>query len=122
MEEREIRVRVNDRQTLTVQVTEDASGTTDPPANIYNASPDCSCVIYRGQQYTFTRKQRSVIQALLQAREEGYDFLTQEALLELAGSDQLRLRELFRGHQAWGTVIVPGHECGGRLGTYRLAP
>lgn len=85
---------------------------------------DAAAVNWQGRQFTFTRKQRSVVQALRQARDEGREFVAQETLLELAGSDQLRLRELFRDrngtHPAWGTMIRPGHECGGPLGTYCL--
>lgn len=96
-----------------------ASGASGTP----NVAPDCTAVVLSdGTRYTFTRKQRLVVAALLRAREDGRDYVSGETLLELAESDQVRLRDLFRGHPAWGSWILPGHADGGPLGTYRLAP
>jgi len=38
-------------------------------------------------------------------------------LLRASGSDAVRLREVFAGSRAWGTLVVPGR----RAGCYRLA-
>jgi hypothetical protein len=47
--------------------------------------------------------------------------LSQETLLEVAESDCERLRWLFKGHPAWGTMIVSAIHFGGPLGSYKLA-
>ena len=84
-------------------------------------SPDFSCVVWRGERFTFSRKQRLVMAALWRAREEGYDWVSSETLLEAAESDGGRVRNLFARHPAWGTLIVPAMDAGGSPGTYRLA-
>jgi hypothetical protein len=85
-------------------------------------SPDYAAVVWRGQRYTFSRKQRRAVALLFQAKDDGYNYVSQEMLLDAAESDQLRLRELFRDHPCWGTMIVSGLEDGGRQGTYRISP
>lgn len=58
-----------------------------------------------GQQ--FTRKQAMVVEALRRAN--GAE-VSEAELLKAAGSDCSRLRDLFKRHPAWGTLIVPGDE------------
>ena len=94
--------------------------TVNPEANIVR-DMDCTSVVYRGEKFAFSKKQRSVVQALFRARDDGHDFMSQDALIEVAETKQNRLRDLFRDHPAWGTLILPGHERGGPLGTYCLA-
>jgi hypothetical protein len=65
------------------------------------------------------RKQGAVLQVLRDAYLEGCPCVKEDFLLRVArqaGSDAIRLREVFRGTQVWGKLIVPGHE----PGTYRL--
>lgn len=82
---------------------------------------DHAALNWYGTLYTFAPKQRIVIAALLHARDQCYDWVSQEVLLELAESDGGRLRDLFRGHPAWGVLIVPALLHGGPAGAYRLA-
>jgi hypothetical protein len=77
---------------------------------------------WRGVQYAFSPTQRLVVAALWGAWQDGTRWMMQEALLEQAESDGCRLRDLFRGHPAWGTMIVPAVNYGGPPGSYRLAP
>jgi hypothetical protein len=80
-------------------------------------SPDFAAVSWQGRLFCFSRKQRVVVGQLFQAREKGYHFVSQDHLLKAADSDCHRLRDLFRGHPAWGDLIVSE----GR-GLYRLSP
>lgn len=84
-------------------------------------SPGFACVNWYGVVYSFSFKQRLVVAALWQARDEGHPWLTQETLAEAAESDCSRIRDLFRRHPAWGTMIVSGIMRGGPPGSYRLA-
>lgn len=92
-----------------------------PPPDVSHA-PDFASVVWRGYRFTFSRKQRRAVALLFQARDEGYDYVSQEMLLDAAESDQLRLRELFRDNAAWGVMIVSGLETGGCSGTFRISP
>jgi hypothetical protein len=77
---------------------------------------DFSNVKWGETAFVFSKKQRRVVGALVAAwREHGE--VHQAGLLDAADSDSQRLRDLFRDHPAWGTMIIPGDE----VGTYRLA-
>lgn len=89
-----------------------------PP--VVTHSKDFAGVRWGGQTFQFNHRQRSVVAALVQARREGHDWVGQDTLLELADSDGGRLRDLFRGHPAWGTMIVSAHHTGGPVGAFRL--
>jgi hypothetical protein len=52
------------------------------------------------------------------AREEGTLEVNQAVLLRAADSDGARLHDLFRGHPAWGKLILRGHS----PGSYTLPP
>jgi hypothetical protein len=84
-------------------------------------SPDFASVRWRGTLYTFSRKQRAIVAALWRAREQGYEWVSSETLLEAAESNGGRVRELFKGHPAWGVMIVSAVADGGTPGTYRLS-
>lgn len=84
-------------------------------------SPDFACVVWRGQEFTFSRKQRLVVAALFRAWDDGVRWVSQDNLLDAAESDGGRLRNVFARHPAWGTLIVSGMDEGGTPGTYRLA-
>lgn len=92
----------------------------DPSGPAWHSS-DFSVVTWRGQSFRFSPKQRVIVAALWQARLEGYEWIRQEALLEAAESDCQRVRDLFKGHAAWGTLIVPAVLSGGPMAAYRLA-
>ena len=83
-------------------------------------SKDWATVNWFGVTYTFSPRQRPVIAALWTAWQEGNPFLSQETLLELAESDSMRVRDVFKNHPAWGKLIQHGPMCGGSLGTYRF--
>jgi hypothetical protein len=84
-------------------------------------APDFASVNWYGTIYTFSKKQRLVVANLWRAHEEGYEWLSQESLLDAADSDCQRLRDLFRGHPAWDAMIVSALPSGGPPGGYRLA-
>lgn len=58
-------------------------------------APGFESVWWFGIQYSFTKKQRLVVGALWQAWKEEYGAMDQAALMEIADSDQRRLRDLF---------------------------
>ncbi len=68
-------------------------------------------------RFTFSRLQGRVISALWDAHREGAPAVRQEDLLRVVDSQSPRLGDLFRGHPAWGTLIVRGPG----PSTYRLA-
>lgn len=84
-------------------------------------APDFSTVRWGPQAFHFVGKQRAIVAALKLARDEGYDCLSQAYLLEVAGSECSRVRDLFRGHPAWGSMIVHAAAIGGSLGGYTIA-
>jgi hypothetical protein len=84
-------------------------------------SPDFCSVHWYGQDYDFTPSQASVVGVLWAAWENGTPAVHQQTLLDHAGSSMAdsskpRLRDLFRNHPAWGTMIRSGV----RQGTHRL--
>lgn len=80
-------------------------------------SVDFASVIWFGTSYAFTGSQARVVALLWRAWLDGVPNLRQETLLDAAGSVSGRLANLFKGHPAWGTMIVPG----AAKGTFRLA-
>lgn len=106
----------------------------DPPANAYVEPPppltpnsetathseDFASVNWFGKIYSFTRPQAEIVGALWRAWKDGNPFLAQQTLLNIADSDGMRLRDCFKGHPAWGSLIRHGPTCGGVMGTYRL--
>jgi hypothetical protein len=69
-----------------------------------------------GVTFRFSEKQSRVVKSLLEARARRAPDVEQRKLLDAADSDTGRVRDLFRGHPAWGTMIVQGEVSG----TYRL--
>jgi hypothetical protein len=61
-----------------------------------------------GTFYFQGEKQQAVIAALWTARDDGILEVSQAVLLRAADSDGTRLHDLFRGHHAWGALIVRG--------------
>ena len=86
---------------------------------------DCRSMCWGTQEYTFTDKQAAAVRVLFEARQSNVPHLSQLTILDRANSTTIeasdgtnppRLRDLFRGHPAWGAVIVSSSR-----GTYRLA-
>jgi hypothetical protein len=90
-----------------------------PPAgaDFPRHSSDFRSVRWFGADYTFTPTQAAVVRQLWEAWEDGTPALGQETLLEGAGSTGDRLRDVFRGSPAWGTLVVPLGK-----GLFALAP
>jgi len=90
----------------------------DPVTRDPYHSSDFQLIIWNGQRYTLSPKQRLVVKRLWEAWERGRPEVEQSALVRAADSEATRLLDLFRNSDAWGTLIV-------RVGTstlYRLAP
>jgi hypothetical protein len=87
------------------------------PTGFPRHSADYRSVHWFGADYTFTPTQAAVIRQLWEAWEDGTPGLGQETLLEGAGSTGDRLRDVFRGSPAWGTLVVPLGK-----GLFALAP
>jgi hypothetical protein len=76
------------------------------PTGFPRHCPDYRFVHWFGTDYTFTPTQAAVVRQLWEAWEDGTPGMGQETLLEGAKSEGSRLRDLFRGHPAWGTMIA----------------
>lgn len=94
-----------------------------PQANHERAthSPDFASVNWYGEIYSFRGKQRAIVAMLWDAMEQGYRWVGQDVLLQQADSDCGRLRDLFKCHPSWGTLIVQAVFYGGPIGGYGLA-
>lgn len=79
--------------------------------------PGFSCCWWYGAYHTFTASQARAVAVLWEAWENDTPDVRQELLLDAAGSESRRLDNLFRGHAAWGTMIVVGP----LRGLFRLA-
>jgi len=80
-------------------------------------SPDFRSVNWFGEEHTFTPNQAAVIKVLWENWNQGTAEVGDQYLLEAADSSGNRLDLVFRGHRAWGTMIVGGNT----KGTRRLA-
>lgn len=85
-------------------------------------SADWSEVVWNNARYKLTPKQRLVVALLWKAWADGTRFLSGVYLLNRADSDQPRLAHLFRGSDAWNTLVVAGEPYGGDFDTFCLAP
>lgn len=114
--------------TVSVPLTGGIQPATAPPAaplpegDRPSHSKGFSSVNWRGTVYSFSPKQRAIVAALWNARGECCPWVAQDALLDLADSDSNRMRDLFKGHPAWGVMIVSAALHGGPTGSYQLAP
>jgi hypothetical protein len=80
-------------------------------------SVDYRSVTVRGMDFAFSPSQAAIIKVLWEAAGE----VGQETLLEAAGCESKRVRDLFRlangtMHPAWGHILMPG----GSRGSFRL--
>lgn len=70
-------------------------------------------------RFNLTETQAKVVKVLWQAYMDGTWEVAQEELLRQAGSEAVRLVDLFKnGSPAWGKLVIRGQA----LGNYRLAP
>jgi hypothetical protein len=95
---------------------------TEPPDGPA-CSEDFRSLSWGEEHYTFSIKQADCIKVLVKAWVSGAPFVSQEHVLEeVEGEDEnsqserLRLRDVFRKHPAWGTLIVQPPD--GRGGMY----
>ena len=88
-----------------------------PPGRARHAL-DYRSVIWYGHQYTFTANQAACVRILWESWKDGTPEVGDATVLEGAEIDTRRLRDVFRGHPAWGSMIVKGKT----KGTHRLSP
>jgi hypothetical protein len=85
------------------------------------ASVGFASIRWRGKLYWFTAEQRLIVAHLWEAMEAGEPFVMAGTLLAVADVRAERVRDAFRGSDAWESVIVPGPVRGGPVGTLCLA-
>lgn len=68
-------------------------------------SSDFRCVAWFGQDYVFSPSQAVVVRELWKAWVHGTPKVGAACLLEAADMESDRISELFRKHEAWGTMI-----------------
>ena len=61
-----------------------------------------------GPLYSFSAAQAACIKVLWNAWKNGTPEVGDATILEAAESETARLSDVFRGHPAWGSMIVPG--------------
>jgi len=84
-----------------------------PSANLEaRHSDDYRFVHWFGADYKFSPVQAVVVKVLWLAWENGLPEVGGETLLEDAGSESDRVRDLFRKNAAWNKMIVPGESKG----------
>ncbi len=79
-------------------------------------SSDFRSVYWYGTDHNFTPTQAAIVRLLWEAWQAGAPDVSQETLLEQSGSESKRLRDVFRGHEAFGTMIAAGES----RGSFRL--
>jgi hypothetical protein len=121
MREREYLVRVTPHQSAAVAAAA-AAATERQPAPC-QAGLGFASVIWHGERFEFGgRLQRAAVAALWAADEAGTPDVPEAMLLQEIESNSVELRQLFKGHAAWGTLIVRSSLYGGPIGCYRLRP
>jgi hypothetical protein len=117
-----------------VPVFEEGAGvageTPDTGRRPYTFGPGYRSVDWYGVPYSFTDTQAAMVEILAEAYKAGtpdvdaellvgQDAFTQERIKAKKGkpSAAKRVRDVFRNHPAWGTMITPG----GTRGTYQLS-
>lgn len=86
------------------------------PTPAFSCEHEYRVVSWRDQQFRFNPRQAKVIAALDGAFRAKARDLPEETLLSRAGWNGSRLRDYFKRHAAWETLIVRGE----RKGTWRL--
>ena len=102
----------------------------EPPAPTASANPDChhkddySTVWWYGETFWFTPQEAAAVRCLWEEWERSPHLpdVRQTEVLKAAKSGEPQLRRLFRDNPAWGRMIFPSVDFGGKVGYYRLAP
>jgi len=81
-----------------------------------NHAPDFRSVNWFGEQYSFTATQAACLKVLWNAWQNQTPEVGGETLLEQSGSEGNRVRDIFKNHSAWNTMILSGNT----KGTFRL--
>jgi len=85
-------------------------------ATVFAPSDDYRSATFRGKSYSFTSRQAQVVEMLHEAYLNGTPELGKDHILEKLGSPNSRLRDTFKKHPAWNSLIVSGE----KRGAYRL--
>ena len=80
-------------------------------------SPDFRSVRWFGKGYSFSAIQSDAVEVLWEAWENATPEVGQSYILQKIGSDCDHLKDVFKRHEAWGTMIQPGP----KRGAFRLA-
>lgn len=81
-------------------------------------SPDFRSVHWDGTDHAFTANQAAIVKQLWEAYENGTPDVGGDTLLVGADADTKQIKDVFKKHPAWRSMIVEGST----KGTYRLAP
>jgi hypothetical protein len=92
--------------------------TADPAESVVAFSQDFRTVRRGHETFEFSATQAAIVCELHQAWRAGTPGLSQNYLLTKVESSAGRIHDLFRGHKAWGTLIVRVNK---KRGMYRLA-
>ncbi len=82
----------------------------------FSHSPDYRSVNLRGKRFTFTAFQAEAVKELHNAFKNGTPDLSQATILSKIAAQSARLKDIFRGSNAWGSVVVRSS----KRGAYRL--
>ena len=77
-------------------------------------SPDFRSVSWFGMDYSFSANQAAAVGTLWSAFEKGTPDVGDQHLLHRADSKARYIKDVFKGHPAWGTMIVEGSTKGTR--------
>ncbi len=100
----------------TLAILDEWLGTPAAAENSIAHSDDFRSVRWCERDFSFTPNQAACIKQLYHACTNGTPDVGDDTLLESADSQAKRLRDVFKGHPAWNTLIVTGL----RKGTHRL--
>ena len=88
-----------------------------PEPQEFVPSPDYRRVDWRGKKFHFSPMQSHVVRLLHEEFQTGRGELGDAWVLERVGSQGKYLRDLFRRHGAWGTLVIEGEN----KGTHKLS-
>ena len=77
-------------------------------------SKDFRSVVVRDREFTLTKRQAKVVKVLYEAYQNGTTELSEEQITRDIDEPGSRLRDSFRGSDAWGNLVIPGKHRGGR--------
>jgi hypothetical protein len=88
-----------------------ADSTATPPGldpTRFRRGPDYADCTWNGKRHTFAPAQRACVKVLWEAFVNGTPEVGQSYVLAEAGYDSTRLQDVFKGNDAWKTMIVKG--------------